>query len=92
MRAHRISQKNFAEYTGIPYRTLIGWMYRNIIPDASRAVLIAEALGTTVEYLVRGTGSVHIEDHMQKTHDRKTAAEEIDKLIAKLDEQAKKLK
>ena len=57
-RAHKISQNDLAEYTGIPIRTLWGWIYRDCIPDASRACLIAQALGVTVEYLVTGVDDI----------------------------------
>ena len=84
MKSHKITQKKFALYTGIPHRTLVGWIHRNCIPDASRACVIAEALGVTVEYLVRGSDDINAEERMHQTSERKTAAKEIGKLALKI--------
>jgi transcriptional regulator with XRE-family HTH domain len=54
LKAHRCSQKYLAEYVGIALQTLRGWIHYDRIPDAITACYIAEALGVTVEYLVRG--------------------------------------
>ena len=92
MKSHKISQKEFAQYTGIPVRTLWGWMYRDCIPDATRACLIAQALGVTVEYLVMGINDFNADDRIQRTSERKSAAQEIRKLALKIGEQTERLK
>jgi len=91
MKSHKITQENFALYTGIPTRTLLGWFHRNCIPDASRACAIAEALGVTVEYLVRGSDDINAEDRIYRTSERKTAAEEIGKLALKIVNETQRL-
>ena len=91
IKAHKISQKNFAAYIGIPIRTFWGWIYRNCIPDASRACVIAEALGVTVEYLVRGTDDINAKDRMHRIFERKSAAIEIKKLVREIGKQTKRL-
>jgi len=84
LKAHRISQKQFAEYMGMPPGTFKSWIYRNDIPDAKSACQIAEGLGVTVEYLVRGSDDINAEDRTQRTLKRKTATVEISKLAQKI--------
>jgi len=48
------TQEWVAGQIGVSYRTFRGWMYRKIMPNADQVVAIAEALDTTVEYLVTG--------------------------------------
>jgi len=91
MRSHKITQKNFATYIGIPTRTFWGWIHRDCIPDATRACAIAEALGVTVEYLVRGSNDINAEDRMRRTFERKSATEEIQRLAAQIGTEAKRL-
>ena len=52
-----MSIKILAEMTGINYRTLQNQMSRDISPDVYTSVKIAQALGTSVEYLVTGEES-----------------------------------
>jgi len=61
------------------------------MPDAVTACCIAEALGVTVEYLVRGSDDINAEDKMQRTFVRKSAAEQIQKLALKIEEETKGL-
>lgn len=49
-----LTQKELSAKTGINLGTLKNQICRNVIPDAISAVKIAQALGTTVEYLVTG--------------------------------------
>ena len=92
IKAHRYSQRKLADYTGIPVQTLWGWIHYNRIPDAATACSIAEALGVTVEYLVRGNDDINAEDKMQRTLARKYAAEQIQKLAVKIRKETKGLK
>ena len=92
MRSHKITQKNFAAYIGIPTRTFWGWIHRDCIPDASRACTIAEALGVTVEYLVRGSNDINAEDRIHRTFERKSAAAKIKKLAVKIDAETERLR
>ena len=92
IKAHKMSQKAFAEYIGIPIQTFNGWISRNCIPDASRACAIAQSLGVTVEYLVMGVDDFNAEDRMQRTEERKTATEEIKKLAVKICNETERLR
>ena len=49
-----ISQKELAYKIGESYNTLQSWINRNRLPNAEQAVKIAEALETSVEFLVTG--------------------------------------
>ncbi len=47
-------QENIAQECDIPYQTFRSWVTRQTFPDALQAYKIAQALNTTVEYLVTG--------------------------------------
>ena len=91
IKAHRYSQKKLAERIGVPIQTLWGWIHYERIPDAVTACCIAESLGVSVEYLVRGNDDINAEDKMQRTYTRKTAAEQINKLALQIGEEAGRL-
>jgi transcriptional regulator with XRE-family HTH domain len=44
-----------AQDIGVSFGTFQGWIARDTLPDAVFAHKIAQALGTTVEYLVTGS-------------------------------------
>ena len=92
IKAHRMSRKEFAEYTGIPGRTFESWIRRNCIPDATRACVIAQALGVTVEYLIMGIDDFNAEDRMKRVEERKSATEEIIKLALKICNETERLR
>jgi transcriptional regulator with XRE-family HTH domain len=54
IKASKITQEGLAKDCGIPFGTLHGWIAYDRLPDAVSAYRIAQALGTTVEYLVSG--------------------------------------
>ena len=54
IKAQKTKQEAIAAQCGISYQTFRGWVTRNTFPDADEAQKIAQALGTTVEYLVTG--------------------------------------
>lgn len=49
-----LTQKELAEKTNISVNTIRGWFSKDLIPDVFTAVKIAEALNTSVEFLVSG--------------------------------------
>ena len=49
-----LTQKELAEKTGISVNTIRGWFSKDLVPDVFNAVKVAQALNTTVEYLVNG--------------------------------------
>lgn len=47
-------QQSVSEQCGISYQTFRGWVTRKVFPDALQTVRIAQALDTSVEFLVTG--------------------------------------
>ena len=89
MRAHKISQKDFSAYIGVSFQTFRCWLHYNRIPDAYTSCDIAEALGVSVEYLVRGVDGKAMENREKETLIRKTAAAEIRKISKMIRENAR---
>jgi len=54
IKAKATKQEAVAAECGISYQTFRGWVSRKTFPGADDAFRIAQALGTTVEYLVSG--------------------------------------
>ena len=54
LKSQKMSQVQFSRHMGISYERLRNWIYKNYIPDAVTACEMAECLGVTVEFLVRG--------------------------------------
>lgn len=64
------TQESLASELNIPFGTFQGWITYKRLPDVVSAYKIAQALGTTVEYLV--TGKQPQQDHRET---QKLAAE-----------------
>ena len=60
------TQKDLAEKIGESYNTLQSWINRNRLPNAEQSVKIADALNTSVEFLVTGKNS-HKKNNHSKT-------------------------
>jgi transcriptional regulator with XRE-family HTH domain len=86
MRAHKISQKNFAAYIGVSFGTFKNWMGYNRLPDIYTACDIADALGVPIDYLARGEDGTRISlQNREKTvYMRKTAISSIKKMAMKI--------
>ena len=55
MHSHDCTAKDLGQKTGISYRTIENWLSsKSSMPRADSAVLIAQSLNTSVEYLVLG--------------------------------------
>jgi len=58
-----IKVKEFSEHTGISQRTIESYLSsREILPRADQALIIAQNLGVTVEYLLTGKSRDNIEN------------------------------
>ena len=57
IKSQNTKQESLAISCGISYRTFQTWINRKTYPDALQTYLIAQALNTTVEYLVTGKDS-----------------------------------
>ena len=48
---HNLNRKQFAEKSGIPYPTIIGWTTHNRLPDYTALIKIADYFNCSVDYL-----------------------------------------
>lgn len=49
---HCLNRKQFAEQSGIPYTTVIGWTKLNRLPDYTALIKIADFFQCSIDYLV----------------------------------------
>ena len=54
LKENKTSQKELAEYLGIPLRTVVNWMYRGIFPLIIEGYLMSKYFGVSIEYLLTG--------------------------------------
>ena len=54
IKAHNMTQRQFAERLGISFNTLQGWIKYERVPETSMAYCLAIALGVTLDYLLGG--------------------------------------
>ncbi|MCL2556899.1 MAG: helix-turn-helix domain-containing protein [Treponema sp.] len=54
IKTRKTTQEDLAKSLGIPFGTYRGWNAYRRLPDVLSGLLIARALGTTVEHLVTG--------------------------------------
>ena len=54
IKTKKTTQKDLAEYLGLPHRTLQNWMYRGLWPLISEGYRMSIYFGVSVEYLVTG--------------------------------------
>jgi len=91
IKAHKLSRAKFAAHIGVSYDTFRNWIYRNRIPIAYDACNIAESLGVSVEYLVRGKDGMANELRMKQVEKRKKLNAALKKLIIKLNKKGEEL-
>lgn len=48
---HNLNRKQFAEQSGIPYTTIIGWTKLNRLPDYTALIKIADFFQCSIDYL-----------------------------------------
>ena len=54
LKAHKMTQKQFAQMINIPLSTLYRWLHFNTVPDTYTVYAIAVSLGVTSNYLLGG--------------------------------------
>ena len=91
IKAHKMTQKQFAEYLGVPVTTLYGWIKYNRIPDTGTAYDMAVVLGVTLNYLLGGR-EAEIADWRIKELAARDAAARILELAAQIQEETAKLR
>ena len=58
-----MTQRDLAEKINESYNTLQSWINRDRLPNGEQAITIADALNTSVEFLVTGKSSNKKNDH-----------------------------
>ena len=91
IKAHKMTQKQFAEYRGISLNTLYGWIRYERIPDTSTAYEMAVVLGVTLNYLLGGR-EAEIAEWRLKELTARDAAARILELAGSIQEEANKLR
>ena len=91
LKAHKMTQKQLAEYLGISFHTLVGWIRYDRIPDTVAAYSMAITLGVTLNYLL-GNKEAKIADWRYKELAARDAAARILELAARIQEETRKLR
>ena len=86
IKAHNMTQEQFAKRLGFSPHTVRNWIYHNRVPELSAAYDIAFTLGVTLEYLLGGKNKDITEIRLREIESRKAAAR-ILKMMEKIQEQ-----
>ena len=73
------TQRDLAQNINESYNTLQSWINRDRLPNAEQAVKIAEALTTSVEFLVNGKSNNKKNDHSKTVKLLEQAIENLQK-------------
>ena len=91
IKAHKMTQKQFAEYMGISINTLEGWIKYDRVPETTMAYSIAVTLGVTLNYLLGGKER-DIATARLKELEARNAAARIAELSRQIMKEAQKLR
>ena len=91
IKAHKMTQRQFAEHIGVSVNTFSGWIRHKRIPDTSTAYDMAVVLGVTLNYLLGGR-EAEIADWRLKELAARNAAGKILKLVAQIEKETRKLR
>ena len=91
IKAHKMTQKQFAKCINIPSGSFEGLIYHDREPILSLAIDMSKALGVTVEYLATGTDREIKNKRFKELADMQ-AAEQILKLSSQINKKAEKIK
>ena len=73
------TQRDLAQNINESYNTLQSWINRDRLPNAEQAVKIADALNTSVEFLVNGKSNNRKNDHSKTVKLLEQAIENLQK-------------
>jgi len=85
LRINKISQEKLASYVSVNCSTMKHWICYGILPDVMTASNIADALGVTLEFLIKGSDGQTTEGHEQELMARKIIAAEIRKMALQIE-------
>ena len=91
IKAHRMTQKQFAEYIGISPNTFKSWIKYERIPDTGTAYDMAIVLGVTLNYLLGGREAEIAGWRYKELAAREAAAKILD-LSVQVQEEIRKLR
>ena len=74
-----LTQRDLAQNINESYNTLQSWINRDRLPNAEQAVKIADALNTSVEFLVTGKSNNRKNDHSKTVKLLEEAIENLQK-------------
>lgn len=83
-----LNKKQFAERSGIPYTTVVGWTKLGRLPDFTALVKIADFFNCSVDYL---TGRQEICDYGSAPLRQQVAEQELKKNYRKLSDENREL-
>lgn len=83
-----LNKKQFAERSGIPYTTVVGWTKLGRLPDFTALVKIADFFNCSVDYL---TGRQEIYDYGSAPLIQQVAEQELIKNYRKLSDENREL-
>ena len=75
-----MTQKDLAAQIDESYNTVQAWINKNRLPNAEQAVRIADAVSSSVEYLVTGKSKVGKTDHSKTIELLKEAIDNLTKV------------
>ena len=85
LRTRKITQKQLAGFADTSYSTIKFWICYGYSPDVDTACKIADALGVSVEYLVKGEKNKHIKKEELKSLAIKKSDADIKKLALRIE-------
>ena len=91
IKAHNMTQRQFAAYMGISINTLESWIKFDRVPETSTAYNIAVTLGVTLNYLLGGKER-DITTARLKELEARNSAKRIAELSAQIIKEAQKMR
>jgi len=88
LKAHNLTQNQFAKVTRFSPNTVRGWIYHDRVPELTAAYVIAHSLGVSLEYLLSGKDKDITELRLKELEMRKAAA----RILKMIDEIQKEIK
>ena len=80
IQSQKVNQKEIASQVGVNYSTFRYWICYGLLPDMETATDIADALGVSLEYLIRGAGEQPAEVCKNEVRSRKMPAKAMTRL------------